>query len=85
MTFFLNIHSLAGHAAQDKYCSYNHALLLHKIYNSHTPKMDWTALSFNENVNSRNANFMAFRTKNYKIGKNNILEHLILLNNKIKL
>ena len=85
MTSFMQIHSLARRASPDKYCTYKHALLLHKIYNSHTPKLEWTALNFNQNFNTRNPYFRAFSRNNYKIGKNKISERLIILNNKIKL
>ena len=56
MTSFVDVHFLAGRAPLDKYCSYKHAILLHKIYNNHTPELDFIALSLNQNFNLRNAN-----------------------------
>ena len=85
MISFVQIHSLAGRATPEKYCNYKHALLLHKIYNNHSPKLDWIALNFNQNFNSRNPTFMAFSNNNYKIGKNKISERLQTVNYKIKL
>ena len=85
MISFNNIHSLSNRATPEKYCIYKHALLLHKIYNSHTPKLDWIALNFNQNFNSRNSKFMSHSRSNYKIGRNKLSERMIQLNNKIVL
>ena len=85
MTSFVDVNFLAGRTPLDKYCSYKHAILLHKIYNNQTPELDFIALSLNQNFNLRNANFMSCSTRNYKIGKNKLSEGMTILNDKIKL
>ena len=85
MISFINVHIQTDHAHPDKYRIYKHALMLHKIYNNQTPKLDWIALNFNQNFNLRNSNFMSHSNSNFKIGRNKLSERMIQLNNKIKL
>ena len=58
--------------------------MLHKIYNNQTPKLDWIALNFNQNFNTRILNFTSHSNSYYKIGRNKHSEQMIQLNNKIK-
>ena len=54
-----------------------HAILLHKIYNTQIPQMDWIELTFNQSITSL--------TNRTKIGNNIITTRLSIINRKIKL
>ena len=84
MTSFATIHSLAGRATPQQYCDYKHSILLHTIYNTNSPPLDWITLNFNQKFNSLNPYFQTFYTNNYKIGRNKVSERLKILNNEIK-
>ena len=50
------------------------------------PQLEWLALNFDQNFNSREKTFRTFNNSNYKIGKNNMLSNrLVVLNNKIEI
>ena len=85
MISFKNVHIQTNRAHPDKYCIYKHALMLHKIYNNQTPKLDWISLNFNQNFNQRNQYFMSHSNSKFKIGRNKLSERMIQLNKKIKL
>ena len=68
------------------FCLYKHSLLLHSLYNTQKPHLEWLALNFNQNFNSREKTLKIINNSNYKIGKNNKLSNrLVILNNKIEL
>ena len=85
MTSFATIHTLAGRATPQQYCSFKHSILLHTIYNTNSPPLDWITLNFNQCFNSRNPFFQISSVSTYKIGRNKVSERLKILNNKIKL
>ena len=85
MISITNVHIQTNRAHPDKYCIYKHALMLHKIYNNQTPKLDWISLNFNQNFNQRNHYFMSHSNSKFKIGRNKLSERMIQLNKKIKL
>ena len=83
---FVELHVINQRATPQQFCIYKHSLLLYSVYNDERPTLDWSALNFNQNFNSRHTLFTAFDTSNYRVGKNNqISNRLKCLNNKIEL
>ena len=82
---FINIHKECNRSTPEKMSLYKHALLLHKLYNSQLPEMDWIALNFQQTHSTRNANFNVTKTNNYRVGNNIITNRLHCLNNMIPL
>ena len=64
---------------------FKHAILLHKIYNTQIPQMDWIELTFNQSITSRETLFNTVKTNRTKIGNNIITTRLTVINRKIKL
>ena len=55
---------------------YEHFILLHKLYNTQLPEVEWTALNFQQLVTSRQTKFSIIKNNNRKVG-NNILAKLL--------
>ena len=80
------IHAINNRATPDQFCTYKHALLLYNLYNKQLPPLEWIAINFNQNTNSRNKTFQVYNNSNYKIGRDNkISNRLISINSKIPL
>ena len=78
------IHAINNRATPDQFCTYKHALLLYNLYNKQQPPLEWIAINFNQNTNSRNKTFQIYNNSNYKIGRDNkISNRLICINSKI--
>ena len=77
------LHVTLKRATPTSITNYNHALLLHKVYNSESPNHDWIEIHFNQNFNNRlnNANF--HDTSNNKQGKNLLSNRFASISNKI--
>ena len=78
------IHKSADRALLDQMLSYKHALLMHQLFNSCQPDLEFMHLNFQLNQNPRlqKANF--FNRQNYEAGTNILLNRLSHLNNKIE-
>ena len=64
---------------------YKHAILLHKLYNTHQPQTDWIELNFNQTLTSRQKHFKTIKNNNYIIGSNLLSMRLSVLNGKVLL
>ena len=78
------IHKSADRALPDQMLSYKHAILMHQLFNSCQPDLEFMHLNFQLNQNPRlqKANF--FNRQNYEAGTNILLNRLSHLNNKIE-
>ena len=64
---------------------YKHAILLHKLYNTHQPQTDWIELNFNQIITSRQSHFRIIKSNKYIVGNNLISTRLAVLNGKVLL
>ena len=85
MESFLSIHLRAKRATPEKLMTYKHAILLHKLYNTQTPKLEWVDLHFKQTLNPRHSFFNCSKDINYKIGNNILMSRLTILNRKVEL
>ena len=53
-------------ATPNKFMSYKHSLLLHRLYNTQEPKAEWTSLNFNQQFSSRSNLFGVVKTNELK-------------------
>ena len=58
---FERLHSITKRSPPDSIMKFNHALLLHKIYNSTEPNKDWTDI-FSTSTSTREQILLAFLT-----------------------
>ena len=82
---FVNIHTSCKRALPNQLITYKHAILLHKIFNTQSPEIDWIDLNFNQTFNSRQSHFNTIKTKNFIVGNNILNTRLTVLNTKIPL
>ena len=82
---FVNIHTACKRALPNQLIIYKHSILLHKIYNTQIPKMDWIDLNFNQTFNTRQIHFRTTKSNNHIIGNNILNTRLTVLNSKIPL
>ena len=47
---FVDIHKSCNRAHPNQFIVYKHSILLHKMYNSYCPQMDWLELNFNQTL-----------------------------------
>ena len=59
--------------------------MLHKLYNTQTPNLEWVDLHFKQILNPRHSFFNISKDINYKIGNNILTSTLTILNRKIEL
>jgi hypothetical protein len=85
MESFLNIHLEAKRATPEKVMIYKHAILLHKLYNTQCPNLEWVDLHFKQTFNPRYSFFSTLKDTNYKVGDNILTARLSVLNQKINL
>ena len=85
MESFINIHVNAKRATPEKFMIYKHAILLHKLFNTQTPQMEWADIHFKQTFNSRQSNFNIIKSSNFKVGNNILSNRLSILNQKIEL
>ena len=72
MQSFFNIHLECKCVLPEQMIVYKHSILLHKLYNTQLPEVEWTALNFQQLLTPRQANFLIIINNNRKVG-NNIL------------
>ena len=66
---YVKWHEINKRGTPEIFCLYKHSILLHSLYNTHKPHLEWLALNFNQNFNSREKTLKIFNNSNYKIGK----------------
>ena len=54
---FVSIHKLCKRAHPDQHIVYKLSILLHKLYNSQFPEIDWIELNLNQTLTSRQPTF----------------------------
>ena len=64
--------------------NYKHSLLLHKIYNNKLYSKEWLVLNFQQSFNARTQTVNVVDTSKLKIGKNDAVNRLKIINGKIK-
>ena len=82
---FINVHRACKRATPNQFIIYKHSILLHKLYNLHSPKLDWVDLNFNQTFTSRQTTFNTIKSNNFLIGNNLLSSRLSILNSKIHL
>ena len=85
MESFLNIHLRSNRATPENFLVYKHAILLHKLYNNHSPNLEWVDLHYKQTLNPRHSYFNILKNINFKIGNNILTSRLTVLNRKIQL
>ena len=64
---------------------FKHSVLLHKIFNTQQPVMDWVELTFNQAITTRETFFNSVKSNKTKIGNNLLSNRFATFNKKIKL
>ena len=82
---FINIHKSCNRASPEQMIIYKHAILLHKLYNTHQPQTDWIELNFNQILTSWQEHFKSIKNNNYIVGGNLLSTRLSVLNRKVLL
>ena len=82
---FIDVHKSCKRAHPNQILIYKHAILLHKMYNSNCPQMDWIELNFNQTLTSRQTLFISIKSNRFHVGNNLLVSRLSVLNNKIPL
>ena len=85
MESFINIHTNLNRATPEKFLLFKHAILLHKLFNTRTPSIEWVDLTFKQTYSQRQTKFYLIKSNNYKIGNNILTNRMAILNNKINL
>ena len=82
---FIDVHKACKRAHPNQYIVFKHSILLHKMYNSYCPYMDWIDLNFNQTFTSRQTLFNSIKSNRFNVGNNLLTSRLSILNHKIPL
>ena len=85
MESFINVHKSVRRATPEKILIFKHAVLLHKLFNTQTPSLEWSDLHFKQTFGRRQNLFNLIKSQKFKVGDNILSNRLSILNNKIKL
>jgi hypothetical protein len=80
---YKTLHELNTRAAPNQMMTYKHSLLVLKIFNDTKQSMEWVKLNFQKTYNVRNKNVQVCDDSKYKVGNNNCVNRLTVLNRKI--
>ena len=80
---FARLHNVLKYPTPQQTCEFNHAILLHKIYNDPAESQNWLDLFFNQNFNSRYSKVNFYDTSKNKLGKNILANRFVVINQKI--
>ena len=69
----------------ENFLLYRHALLLHKLMNSHSHTCEWVHLNSNQILTSRQTTFMSRKSNNKWVGLNAFANRVFVLNGRIPL
>ena len=78
------MHKVLKRATPNAITNYNHALLLHKTYNSSDQNKDWIDIHSNQSFNNRSNKVNFYNNSNNKQGKNILCNRFTTINNKIE-
>ena len=81
---FNQLHSFNKRATPNQIMNYKHSLLLHKVYNNRLYSKEWLSLNFQQSFNARTQTVNVVDTSKLKIGKNDAVNRLKIINGKIK-
>ena len=65
MESFLSVHKTLNRAPPENFLTYKHAVLLHKLFNTQLPSLEWVDLNFKQTFGQRQTKF--FYHKSIKI------------------
>ena len=82
---FDTLHKLNNRALPEQMMLYKHALVLFKIYQFHTPTLEWIELQHSQVLTSRQTHFEVCSPSIHTVGKNILTHRLSVLNKKIEL
>ena len=85
MQSFESVHQSCKRATPNQILQYKHSIILHKLYNSQIPTMDWIELNFHQTLTSSETFFNVIRANGSKISKNLLTSRLAIINKKIPL
>ena len=54
MQSFINLHIECKRALPEQMILYKHAIMLHKMYNSELPEMEWIVVNFQQLLTTKN-------------------------------
>ena len=74
---------MAGRALQIKMCLYRHALVCHKLFDNIFCENEFMHLNFQFSDNERLTKLTFIKWQNYDVGKNILLNRMLILNNLI--
>ena len=74
---------MAGRALPMKMCMYRHAVVCYKLVNEVFCDNEFMHLNFQLCDNERQVKMTFLRRQNYDVGKNILLNQMLILNNKI--
>ena len=82
---FEAIHKFFNHSTPEQIGNYKLSLLLHKTYNSTTQNKDWLELADQIVITGRQSKFISYKSNNYKIGLNILVNRFYSLKQRIVL
>ena len=85
MESYINVHINCKRALPNQMMEFKHSVLLHKIFNTQQPVMDWVELTFNQAITTRETFFNSLKSNKTKIGDNLLSNRFATFNKKIKL
>ena len=65
----------------DFFLIFKHAVLLHKLFNTQSPSLEWMDLNFKQTFGQRQTKFLIINPSRFKIGNNILANRLTILNN----
>ena len=83
MQSLVNIHIECKHVLPEQMIIYNHAAMLHKLYNTELPEVEWIALNFQQLLTLRQTKFSVVKNNNRKICNNIKTKRFHVSKNKI--
>ena len=85
MQSFVNFHHTCKRATPSQTMQYKHSIVLHKLFNTQIPTMDWIELNFHQTLTSREAMFNVIRLNKTNVGTNRLTSRSACINKKITL
>ena len=83
MQSFINIHIECKHGLLEQMILYKHAIYVHKLYNRELLDVEWTTLTFQLLLISRQTNFSIVKINQKRVSNNILTNRLHSLNNKM--
>ena len=81
---FNDLHKPNKRATPEQMMKYKHAIQMFKLFNDNNMDNNWLDLNVQQNFNDRMTNVHIVDNSNTKVGKNLLVNRLVLINDKIK-